>query len=292
LVDATGLLVDGEAVELLAERGFAGPRVGFVLGSGWGHFVDSTEVIEAIPYEDIPGFGRSTVAGHAGRLVRGRSGGRDYLAMQGRLHHYEGHSLQRIGGTVGVLHGLGVRELVVTCAAGGVNPAYRVGDLVLVHDFVNFLLASPVRGAEGALRAITRPSERLVAAAEEAAEAAGIPLRKGVLFSSKGPSYETPAEVRMVRTLGGDVASMSTAPELISAGALGMEAVAFSCVTNMAPGVVPGREVNHDEVMEVMDARKERFSELLACVLERFESARASAPDGNGAGRGAASGRE
>ena len=122
-------------------------------------------------------------------------------------------------------------------------------------------------------------------------DAANIPLRTGVLFSSKGPSYETPAEVRMIRTLGGDVASMSTAPEIISASALGMEAVAFSCVTNMAPGVVPGRAVNHEEVIEVMESRKGRFSELLARVLERFESDRARGTDGN-AGRGAASRRE
>jgi purine-nucleoside phosphorylase len=274
LVDAAGLLIDPEAVEFLAERGFAGPRVGFVLGSGWGHFVESTEVLAACPYEEIPGFGRSTVAGHAGRLVRGRAGGRDYLALQGRLHHYEGHPLSRIGGTVGALHGLGVTELIVTCAAGGVNPAFRVGDLVLVHDFINFMFASPLRGAPGSLRSPARVSERLVRATEEAAAGAGIPLRKGVLFSSKGPSYETPAEVRMTRTLGGDVVSMSTAPELIAASALGLEAVALSCVTNLAPGVVPGGEVNHEEVMEVMTARKERFSELLACVLEKLESDR------------------
>ncbi|MBZ0267559.1 purine-nucleoside phosphorylase [bacterium] len=262
-------LANPEAVAHL--RAFAGPRTGFVLGSGWGHFVETTEVTEACPYGEIPGFGESTVAGHAGRLVRGRAGAHDYLAMQGRLHHYEGHPLERIARTIAVLHGLGVRNLVVTCAAGGVNPAYRVGDLVLIHDFVNFMLKSPLRGVTGALRAPSRPSDDLVAAAEEAAERSGIPLRKGVLFSSKGPTYETPAEVRMARTLGADVVSMSTAPELIAAAALGMRAVAFACVTNMAPGVVPGREVNHEEVIEVMEERKARFSELLAAVLARFE---------------------
>jgi purine-nucleoside phosphorylase len=269
LVDVAERFRNAKALEHL--RDFAGPRVAFVLGSGWGHFVETTEVLRACPYLEIPGFGESTVAGHQGRLVRGRCGGREYLAMQGRLHHYEGHPLERIAGTVAVLHGLGVRELVVTCAAGGVNPAYRVGDLVLIHDFVNFMLSSPVRGAKDALRAHTRPSPRLVRAAEDAAQAAGIPLRKGVLFSSKGPSYETPAEVRMARTLGADVVSMSTAPELIAAGALGMEAVGFACVTNMAPGVVPGREVNHEEVIEVMGARKGTFSQLLAAVLARVE---------------------
>jgi len=268
LVDVATRLGNPQAVEHL--RDFAGPRVAFVLGSGWGHFIERTEVLRTCPYGEIPGFGESTVAGHAGRLVRGRAGSVEYLAMQGRLHHYEGHPLARIAGTVAVLHGLGVRELVVTCAAGGANPGYRVGDLVLIHDFVNFMLQSPVRGAPGALRAHVRPSPRLVRAAEEAAATASIPLRKGVLFASKGPSYETPAEVRMARTLGADVVSMSTAPELIAAGALGLEAVGFACVTNMAPGVVPGREVSHDEVIEVMEARKERFSDLLSAVLARL----------------------
>jgi purine-nucleoside phosphorylase len=280
LADAATLLGNPEAVGFLEGRGFDGPAVGFVLGSGWGHFVESTEVVAACPYGDIPGFGESTVPGHAGRLVRGRAAGGEYLAMQGRLHRYEGHPMTSIGRAVAVLAGLGVRELVVTCAAGGANPAYRVGDLVLVHDFVNFMFENPLRGAAGALRVPSRPSERLVGLAEEAAESAGIPLRKGVLLSSKGPTYETPAEVRMSRFLGGDVVSMSTAPELTAAAALGLEAVAFACVTNMAPGVVPGREVNHEEVIEVMEERKERFSQLLSAVLARFETERATTPRG------------
>lgn len=280
MVDA--VLANPQGAAWLAERGFAGPAVAFVLGSGWGHFVDSGDVVTACPYEEIPEFGRSTVKGHAGRLVRGRRGDREYLALQGRLHHYEGHSLRRIARTIGLLAELGVSELVVTCAAGGVNPAYRVGDLVLVHDFVNFMLDSPVRGSIASLRSRTRTSDRLLRLAEEAAESAGIPLRKGVLFSSKGPAYETPAEVRAARTLGGDVVSMSTAPELIAASSLALEAIAFSCVTNMAPGVVPGREVNHEEVIEVMEARKERFSDLLAAVLDRFESARTVASGSRG----------
>ena len=272
--DVAGSLSNPSAKEMLVERGLAGPTVGFVLGSGWGHFIDSTEVTAAVPYPEIPGFGESTVAGHAGRLVRGVCQGREFLAMQGRLHHYEGHSLRRIAGTVACLRDLGVRELVVTNAAGGVNAAFRVGDLVLIHDFINFMLSSPLRGVGEVRNTSTRPSPRLAKLAEGAAEEAGIPLRQGVLFSSKGPTYETPAEVRMVRRLGGDVVSMSTAPELMAAAALGMEAIAFSCVTNMAPGVVPGAEVNHEEVIEVMEQRKERFSQLLAAVLERFEAAR------------------
>ena len=274
MTDAATLLRNEDAVAYLEGEGLAGPRTGFVLGSGWGHFVDSGEVVAACEYERIPGFGESTVAGHAGRLVRGRSGEHEYLAMQGRMHHYEGHPLSRIGGAVSVLRDLGVRRLVVTCAAGGVNPDFEVGDLVLVHDYINFMLDSPVRGAGEASGVRTSPSARLVESARQAARDAGIPLHEGVLFSSKGPSYETPAEVRMVRTFGGDVVSMSTAPELMAAGALGLEAVAFACVTNMAPGVVPGREVNHEEVIEVMESRKAVFSALLTAVLTRFEEER------------------
>jgi purine-nucleoside phosphorylase len=286
LVDAAALLANDAAVDTLAARGLAGPRVGLVLGSGWGGFVSRTETIAACPFAEIPGFGESTVAGHAGRLVRGRSGGREYLAMQGRLHHYEGHSLRRIGSAVRVMQALGVRELVVTNAAGAVNPDFRVGDLVLLHDFVNFIRTSPLRGAGGAARADVRISRRLLAEAERAASAEGIALRKGVLFTSKGPAYETPAEARMARFLGADVVSMSTAPELIAAGGLGMESAAFSCVTNMAPGVVPGQAVNHDEVIEVTRTREEQLVRLLSCVLEAFESAReGSAGRGEGARR-------
>lgn len=274
MVEAASVLGNEAAVGFLADRGFSGPAVGFVLGSGWGHFVDSTEVRAACSYEDIPGFGASTVPGHAGRLVRGRAAGGEYLAMQGRMHRYEGHPLSRIGNAVAVLKGLGVRELVVTCAAGGVNPEYRVGDLVSIGDFINFMLESPVRGMSPPVGTRRAVSPRLTALAREAARGAGIPVREGVLFSSKGPSYETPAEVRMVRKLGGDVVSMSTAPEILAADALGMEATAFACVTNMAPGVLPGAEVTHDEVIEVMQAGRERFSALLAAVLAGFERAR------------------
>jgi purine-nucleoside phosphorylase len=280
LVEAAERLANPDAVALLERRGLAGPRVGFILGSGWGGFVDRTEVLAACSYDEIPGFGESTVAGHAGRLVRGRARGREYLAMQGRLHHYEGYPMARIGAAVAVLASLGVRELVVTNAAGAVNPAYRVGEIVLLHDFLNLMRASPLRGADGAVRRPVRVSPRLLAEASRAAREAGIPLHRGILAASKGPAYETPAEVRMERTLGADVASMSTAPELIAAGGLGLEAVAFSCVTNMAPGVDPGRGVDHAEVIEVTKSREELLARLLTAVLERFEQARASGAAG------------
>jgi purine-nucleoside phosphorylase len=213
------------------------------------------------------------VAGHAGRLVRGRAGGHEYLAMQGRLHHYESHSLARIGSAVAVMRELGVRALVVTNAAGAVNPEYHVGDVVLLVDFINMMRRNPLRGADEAARCSVRVSPALLDAARGAAAAAGVPLREGVLLASKGPAYETPAEVRMARRLGADVVSMSTAPELIAAGGLGLEAVGFSCVTNMASGVVPGRTVDHEEVIAVTRANEAALTGLLSALLARIDGA-------------------
>ncbi len=273
MAEAAELLANDAAVDALASRGLAGPRVGLVLGSGWGGFVQRTEGIAACSFSEIPGFGASTVLGHVGRLVRGRVGGREYLAMQGRLHHYEGHSLQRIGSAIAVMRGLGVRDLVVTNAAGAVNASDRVGDVVLLVDFVTWMRKSPLRGADGAVRTSVRPSARLFAAARAAAKDAGVPLREGVLLASKGPAYETPAEVRMARSLGADVVSMSTAPELIAAGGLGLETVAFSCVTNMASGVVPGRTLDHEEVIAVTRSREVVLTRLLSALLQGIDGA-------------------
>jgi purine-nucleoside phosphorylase len=262
---------DDARIAALERDGFAGPRVGLVLGSGWGHVVETAHVVRAKPYAEIDGFGESTVAGHAGRLVRARIGRREFLAMQGRLHRYEGHPMTRIGAAIATLEGLGVRTLVVTNAAGAVNTAYQVGDLVRITDVIHFMRESPV-GSFGTLGVRPVLSERLGALAESAAARAAIPLRRGILFASTGPNYETPAEVRMVRAFGADLVSMSTTPELIAAEALGMESVGFSCVTNMASGVLPGRTLHHDEVIEAMNAARERCAALLAAVLEEIEA--------------------
>ena len=270
--EAKALLGNPEAASLLAREGFAGPRIGFILGSGWGHFVDQAKILRSRSYADIPGFGVSTVPGHAGRLVRGSIRGREFLAMQGRLHFYEGYPLSQVAGPVALLEELGVRTLIVTNAAGAINATFQVGDLVRIRDFVHFMLESPLRGAHSSVSPSPALSEQLGALADEAARDAGIPLQSGVLLASKGPTYETPAEVRMAQRLGADLVSMSTTPELIAAGALEIEAVAFSCVTNMAPGIIPGRAVNHDEVIEVMNASRERCAALLAAVLEKLES--------------------
>lgn len=264
------LLGNPEATALLEREGFSGPRIGFILGSGWGHFVDQAKTLRSRPYAEIPGFGVSTVPGHAGRLVRGSIRGAEFLAMQGRLHLYEGYSLAQVAAPVALLEQLGVRTLVVTNAAGAINPALEVGDLVRVCDFIHFMMESPLRGAHLAAPRSSGLSEKLGAIAEEAARHANIPLKSGVLFASKGPTYETPAEVRMAQRLGADLVSMSTTPELIAAGALEIDAVAFSCVTNMAPGIIPGRTVRHEDVIEVMNASRERCAALLAGVLEKL----------------------
>ncbi len=269
--DVRAALRDDARVEALAREGFDGASVGFVLGSGWGDFVELAEIVCAKSFADIPGFGASTVPGHAGRLVRARHEGREFLAMQGRLHRYEGHPMTRLGEAVATMEALGVRRLVVTNAAGAVNPSYRPGDLVRITDAIHFMQESPL-GDAGTLGVRPILSEALGLRVERAAAAAGIELQRGVLFASTGPTYETPAEVRMVRAFGADLVSMSTTPELIAAEALGMECVGFSCVTNMATGIVPGHPVHHDEVIEVMRAARERRAALLTTVLREIEA--------------------
>ncbi len=269
--EVRAFLRDDARIGALESDGFAGPRVGLVLGSGWGGFVDRAEIIRAKPYAEIAGFGTSTVQGHAGRLVRARVGRCEFLAMQGRLHRYEGHPMSRIGAAVATLEALGVRRLVVTNAAGAVNTDYEVGDLVRIADVIHFMRESPI-GPTGTLGLRPVLSERLGALADRAAASAGIPIRRGVLFASTGPTYETPAEVRMARAFGADLVSMSTTPELIAAEALRMESVGFSCVTNMAAGVLPGRTLHHGEVIEAMNAATERCAGLLTAVLNEIEA--------------------
>jgi purine-nucleoside phosphorylase len=185
--------------------------------------------------------------------------------------------MTRIGSAIATMEALGVRTLVVTNAAGGLNPAYRVGDLVRITDVIHFMRESPL-GEAGALGDSgmlgERPvlSRRLAEVATRAAARAKVALGEGVLFASTGPTYETPAEVRRARICGADLVSMSTTPELIAAEALGLESVAFSCVTNMATGMVPGRTVHHDEVIEVMSAARERCAALLASLLHDLEA--------------------
>jgi purine-nucleoside phosphorylase len=255
--------------------------VGLVLGSGLGAYADKLHDAVAIDYRDIPYFPVSTVHGHAGRLVVGRAGGPTgpvCAAMQGRVHFYEGHEMTRVTFPIRVLARLGCATFVITNAAGGCNPAYAPGDLVAITDHLNLMPSSPLRGTNEERFGPRFPdmtvayAPELRALAHEAARGLGFELREGVYCGLPGPTYETPAEIRMVRTLGGDLVGMSTVPEVIVARHMGAKVLGISCVTNLAAGM-SGQPLSHDEVTEVASRVRARFVSLLDAVLTRLGGA-------------------
>lgn len=262
------------AVAVIRQRiGDRAPTVGLVLGSGLGGFADRLEDAVAIEYGDIPHFPVSGVPGHAGRLVVGRRGGVTCAAMQGRVHFYEGHDLKRVTFPIRALVLLGCRTVIVTNAAGGVNPDYAPGDLVLIQDHLNLFPEGPLRGENDDRLGTRFPdmtraySPELRARAHAAAGRLGLTLREGVYAGLPGPSYETPAEIRMLRTLGADLCGMSTVPEVIVANHQGARVLGISCVTNMAAGIT-GQPLTHDEVTETATRVRATFTSLLDAILE------------------------
>ncbi len=251
------------------------PEVGLILGSGLGPLAEEVENPLAIPYSEIPHFPVSTVAGHAGRLVLGRLAGRQVAVMQGRFHYYEGYSLAEVTFPVRVLKALGIKALFLTNAAGGVNPDYTPGDLMLIRDHINLIGDNPLRGPNDADLGPRFPdmSEAwdpdIRAAARRVAEAEGIRVREGVYVALSGPTYETPAEVALLRTVGGDAVGMSTVPEAIVARHAGLRVFGVSCVTNVhLPVGHPGRkEVSHQEVIDVANRAGSDLGRLLRGVL-------------------------
>lgn len=232
----------------------AQPELAVVLGSGLGKLADEIEEAVSLPYTDIPGFPRSTVPSHAGVLVCGRLQGRPVIVLSGRFHYYEGYSPETVGFYVRVLKLLGVKKLILTNAAGGVNVAYRVGDFMLISDHMKFFNMSPVRGEhqpEFGSRFFDCSrlySPRMRAAAKQCADKMGLKIREGVYFYMPGPEFETPAEIRAIRILGGDAVGMSTAAEAVAAAQCGLEVLGITCITNMAAGVVPDSVVSDEEV--------------------------------------------
>ncbi len=261
-----------ESAAFIAKRLPGRPRVGVVLGSGLGAFADSLEHAKALPYSEIPHFPVSTAPGHAGRLCLGRIAGIETIAMQGRVHYYEGYPMERVTYPIRVLASLGVRSLVVTNASGAVNPNFRPGDLVILEDQINLMLASPLSGAarSGFAEAFVDLSEpydtELADATFRAGLALGLPMRRGVACATTGPSYETPAEIRMMRRIGADTVSMSTIPEVIVARALGLRVVGISCATNLASGVGVA-PLSHDEVLDTTRRSAEGFVALLRATI-------------------------
>ena len=264
-----------EAAAFIRARTRLRPKVGLVLGSGLGAFADELNDATAIPYAAVPHFPRPTAEGHAGRLVIGLCEDAPVAILQGRVHYYEGHSIRDVVFPTRVLGRLGVRILVLTNAAGGINLNLKAGGLLLIRDHINLQGVNPLLGPNDERLGPRFPdmseayAKRLAALAAEEARRLGLQLCEGVYAAVSGPNYETPAEVRYLRTIGADVVGMSTVPEVLAANHMGMEVVAISCVTNMAAGILE-RKITHQEVLEAGERVREQFTALLRALLPRL----------------------
>lgn len=251
------------------------PEIGLILGSGLGVLADEIENPVKIPYEEIPEFPVSTVEGHAGQLVLGSLSGKKVVAMQGRFHFYEGYSMDKVTFPVRVMKLLGVEKLIVTNAAGGVNEGFRAGDLMLITDHINNTGTNPLIGPNDERFGPRFPdmseaySKDLRAVAKEVAGKLAIDLKEGVYVGNSGPTYETPAEVRLARVLGGDAVGMSTVPEVIVARHCGMKVLGISCITNMAAGILD-QPLSHEEVIETTEQVKSSFLSFIKEIVKAF----------------------
>lgn len=251
--------------------------VAVVLGSGLGAFAETLEEKVIIPYEEIPDFARSTVEGHYGRLVVGKlpPTSINVAVMQGRFHYYEGYSLEEVTLPIRAFGAMGLKKLVLTNAAGGVNSDFNQGDLMLIRDHINLMMISPLRGQHDhrlgerfpdMTEVYSREYRRI---AKEAAAEIEMSLREGVYLALQGPNYETPAEIRMMQILGADAVGMSTVPEAIVAKQMGMKTLGVSLITNAAAGIEEG-PINHAEVMEMGQRVSKQFCELLMRIVARL----------------------
>jgi purine-nucleoside phosphorylase len=263
----------GEAERYVLERTKLRPTVGLILGSGLGAFAQTLTEATRIPYRDIPHFATSTAVGHSGELVVGKSNGVPVACMAGRVHFYEGYTMSQVVFPVRVLARMGVKILIVTNAAGSVNVNYKPGELMVIEDHINMLGTNPMIGRNEETLGerffdMTEPYDtKLREIAEKACWKAGITVRKGVYIAFTGPSYETPAEIRMCRTLGADAVGMSTVPEVIAARHMGLRVLGLSCITNMAAGVLK-KKLDHKEVLEVGERVKHALMDVLGTLIQ------------------------
>ena len=264
-----------QAADLLRSRISAVPDVAIILGSGLGDFADGLRDSLTTPYAEIPNWPASAVIGHAGKLVVGTLAGKRVAALSGRAHFYEGHDLRTVTFATRVLGRLGVKTLVLTNAAGGINISFRPGTLMVIDDHINLLGSNPLLGPNDDRFGVRFPdmtevySRRLRDIADIAARARGVNIAHGVYVALHGPSYETPAEIRFLRTIGADAVGMSTVPEALVARHMNMDVLGISCITNPAAGVLP-EPLHHDEVMEVARRVTGEFSALLEGIIERL----------------------
>src|SRR5215217_1276429 len=260
------------ATRVIRARISVDPRIAIVLGSGLGGFADDFEEPVGIPYEEIPGFVRSTAEGHAGRLVVGKVDSVPVVAMQGRVHYYEGYSFEEVTFPVRTFKLLGIKTLILTNAAGGINVQLTQGALMVISDHLNLMGDNPLRGPNDErfgprfpdMSAVYSPA--LQELAIEEAKSIGVEVRRGIYGGLSGPSYETPAEIHLLRNLGADAVGMSTVPEAIVARHMDQEVLGISCITNMAAGI-SDEPIDHAEVMATGDRVRGTFTELLRKVI-------------------------
>ena len=263
------------AVDYIRSRTDMTPEIGMILGSGLGDFADTLENRLVIPFTDIPDFPAATVPGHTGAFVFGTKHGKSVVCLQGRLHYYEGHPMSVLTMPVRIMAKLGVKILLLTNAAGGVNKDYRPGDLMLITDHINYSGSNPLIGVHEEEFGVRFPdvtdlySAGLRLKIKLAAVEAGIVLRQGVYMMFSGPSYETPAEIRMARILGADAVGMSTVPEAIVAAQCGIKCLGISCITNLAAGVSPNK-LSHQEVMETAALAHDKFHSLVDLIIKEI----------------------
>ncbi|MGX7108575.1 purine-nucleoside phosphorylase [Facklamia miroungae] len=262
-----------KTLDYLKEHGMVAPKIGLILGSGLGDLAEEIVNPVKIPYEQIPDFPVSTVEGHAGQLVYGSLAGQKVIALQGRFHYYEGYDLETVTYPIRIFKELGVKSLILTNAAGGVNTSFKPGDLMVISDQLNFTGENPLIGKNNSqgprfVDMSQTYSKRGIELLHQTAKDLGFHLQEGVYAWMTGPSYETPAEIKAIRLMGGDAVGMSTVPEAIVAKHCGLEVLGVSCITNFASGMQ--ETLNHEEVMAISKEVKPRFKQLIYQVIEQL----------------------
>jgi purine-nucleoside phosphorylase len=255
-----------EAVGKIKSRVNIDAGIGIILGSGLGSLTDEFSNAIRIKYEDIPNLPSSSVKGHKGEVVAGMFSGANVLAFSGRVHYYEGYTMKDVCFPVEVMAGMGIENLVITNAAGAVNESYSPGDIITINDHINLTGDNPLRGSSNFIDMTEAYSKRLRVLAQDSAAKLGMDIQEGVYMVFNGPSYESPAEIRMAGNMGADLVGMSTIPEVIMANSLGVEVLGLSMVTNMAAGIT-GNPLSHEEVIETSVKAADRFKSLVREIV-------------------------
>ncbi len=264
-----------ESAQYIQGRLTGKPAIGIILGSGLGILADELEDSVVIKYSDIPNFPVSTVEGHAGEMISGRLMGKLVICMKGRFHYYEGYDMREVSFPIRVMKLLGVNDILVTNAAGGINKSFEPGDLMIIKDHIKFFSDTPLRGRNIDEMGVRFPdmsdayTRRLRDMAKTVSKKAGVELKEGVYAFMSGPTYETPAEIRALAVMGADAVGMSTVPEVIVAAHSGMRVLGISCISNMAAGILD-QPLNHQEVMDTANRVRDKFLKVVKTCIENW----------------------